>query len=76
MWLIVGLCQCPSQSFSGKKAPVSFSSLTENSTIKPRAMHHETDFSHLFGKGKNHQGTIWVSEAASGVVGTADSPPN
>lgn len=76
MWLMVGLCQCPWQSFSSEKAPVGSSSLTENSTMRPSAIHHQTDFSHLFGKGKNHQGNIWLSEAASGVVGTADSPPN
>lgn len=43
--------------------------------MKLSAIHHQIDFSHLFGKGKNHQRTIWVSEAASGAVGTADSPP-
>jgi len=74
MRLIPGLCQYPCQSFSGDKAPMGFSSLTENSTMKPSAILHQTDFSHLFGKGKNHQGNIWVSKASSGVVGTADSP--
>lgn len=33
MWLIAGSCQRPWQSFSGEKAPVGFSSLTENSTM-------------------------------------------
>lgn len=62
MWLIAELCQCPRLNFPGDKASVGFSSLTENPTMKPRAIHHQTDFSHLFGKGKNHQGTIWCQK--------------
>lgn len=76
MRLMVGFCQWPWQGFSGEKAPVGFSSLTENSALKPSTIHHQTDFPHLFGKGTNHRGASWASDAASGLVGTADSPPS